>query len=227
MQRLFDIKRTQLEMIHDRGFIIPADEKDILHMDVNQFEKYLKTESEKKKISFRKFLSHEYVSATNPNVKMFVFYGAKTNEKKQVSNDLIHEFINIVTALNIPANPKENPTPIYKTAVLIVDDKISSKGQEEISKVKLTKIQIFIESDLTYNPTSHVSTPKHELLSEEETVKKLTELKVDISKLLVIRSGEPISKYYGWDVGSMILVHRDDDYISLLAPSSINYRVVI
>lgn len=219
MQRLFDIKKTQLEMVADRGYVIDPKEQEILNMGLEEFTRYLAATVEQMKNSPRAALSRTYLSREFIDGKqraMLVYFGGKTSpQQKQVSADVIRAFMGLIQKYGI-----------YE-AVLIVDAPISSTGNEELSALKSAKWQVFQDSDLTYNPTQHVDVPLHVRLSPEEAQIKLREMRTDISKLPIIKVNDPIIRYYGWSVGDLIQIHRDDSVISILVSKSINYRVVV
>ncbi|CAH6420207.1 DNA-directed RNA polymerase subunit RPB5 [uncultured virus] len=217
-QRLFDIKKTQLQLVADRGYEISQEEAVILDMNIDQFITYVNTIVITRNTSVRSALSRSYLSRDEINGvrrSMLVYYGGKTATQKQVSAEVVREFIALVQQYGI-----------YE-AILIVDASLSSTGTQELSALTLTRWQVFFDEDLTYNPTRHVDTPRHELLSPEEREAKLREMKTDISKLPIIQYGDPVVRYYGWVPGSIIRIHRDDSALSILAPKSINYRVVV
>lgn len=219
MRRLLDIKITQLQMVRDRGYEISPEEKPILGMNIDDFIAYVnRIAASIQKPPGRALLSRSY-TAKNPDGStrsMLVYYGSKTNaQQKQISADVVREFIGLVQRYAITE------------AILIVDAPLSSTGDSELNALTLTKWQVFFDSELTYNPTLHVDSPRHELLSPEYARAKLQELKADLSKLLIIRSTDPIVRYYGWSAGSLVRIHRDDQAISILSPKSINYRVIV
>lgn len=219
MQRLFDIKKTQLEMVRDRGYELSPEEEPILNMDIYTFDIYLnELASINPRAAKRSLLSRSY-QATLPDGKvrsMLVYYGGKADSRqKQVSAEVVRDFIGLVQRFRI------------NEAILIVDAALSATGEKELSALTLTKWQVFFDSELIYNPTSHVDTPRHELLSPEETQAKLRELRVDLSKLLIIKVDDAVVRYYGWTPGNLVRVYRDDQAVSVLAPKSINYRVIV
>lgn len=218
MQRLFDIKKTQIQMTRDRGYEISPEEEQILHTNLNGFIGYVQgLAAETARASVRSLLSRSYVSRDGATQKstMLVYYGGKTSQQqKQVSADVVREFIKFIQRYGI------------NEAILIVDAPLSSTGNDELSALKLSKWQVFFDSELTYNPTTHVDTPRHELLSPEAAQEKLAELKVDLSKLLIIRVNDPVVRYYGWQSGGLVRVYRNDESVSILSSKSINYRVI-
>ena len=218
MQRLFDIKKTQLEMVRDRGYDI-TNEEAILTMTLEQFIGYISGLATQMNTPIRGALSRMYISRQkydDVNRNMLVYYGGKTNpQQKQVSADVVRQFIALIQSYRV------------FEAVIIVDAPLSSTGNDELSALKLVRWQVFFDSDLTYNPINHVDTPWHELLPEAVAIAKLREMKVDVSKLLIIKTDDPVVRYYGWPPGGIICTHRDDSAVSVLAPKSINYRVII
>lgn len=219
MQRLFDIKKTQLEMVSDRGYAIDPREQEILNMGLEDFTRYLTAIVDQTRSSPRAALSRTYLSRELIDGKqraMLVYFGGKTNpQQKQVSADVIRAFIGLIQKYGI-----------YE-AVLIVDAPISSTGNVELSALKSAKWQVFQDIDLTFNPTQHVDVPLHVRLPPELALAKLREMRTDISKLPIIKINDPIIRYYGWSVGDLIQIHRDDSAVSILVPKSINYRVVV
>lgn len=221
MQRLFDIKRTQLEMVRDRGYDITPEEV-ILTMTLEQYVHYVNEQLPQNGGSVRAALSRSYLSIqTYDGIKraMLVYYGSSQKKKnepgKKVSIDVARQFINLIQRY-----------AIYD-AILIADGPLGSKAATELNKITRQKWQVFDESDLTYNPTKHVDTPYHELLSPKEAQAKLREMRTDVSKLLLIKTTDPIVRYYGWPRGGLVRIHRDDSAVSILAPKSINYRIIV
>lgn len=218
MQRLFDIKKTQLEMVRDRGYEIGAEEN-IFAMNLEQFSSYVAELSSVNKMVGRSSLSRLYNSKENSEGVqriMLVQYAGKANaQQKQVPSKVVTQFLSTIERFGVTE------------AVLIIDAPLSSTGSKALLDLKLVKWQVFNDSDLTYNPSTHVDTARHELLSPEEARHKLVEMKVDISKLLIIKVDDPICKYYGWSSGGIVRVHRNDSSLSILSPKSINYRIIV
>jgi DNA-directed RNA polymerases I, II, and III subunit RPABC1 len=216
MQRLFDVKKTQLQMTNDRGYAIPPQEAAIMTMDLRGFQTYLGTTKIPGKRE-RQLLSGVYskIGADGRETRLVVSFAAKDESTTMVSTAIVSAFANSV-------KQQEN-AGVAVESIFIVDSKLTN----EASKLIIFKCQVFLESDLTYNPTKHVDTPKHELLTPEEKAKVLSDLRVDITKLLLIRADDPIVLYYGWSVGDVIRIRRNDRQVSVLAPESINYRVVV
>src|SRR3989338_629508 len=153
MQQLFDIKKTQLELVSDRGYAIDPKEMEIFDMSLERFIRYLSATAREMQASPRAALSRSHGSIepiAGQTRHMLVYYGGKTSpQQKQVSADVIRAFIGLIQRYGI-----------YE-AVLIVDAPISSTGNEELKALTLTKWQVFHDKNLNYNPTRHIDVPKH------------------------------------------------------------------
>ena len=217
VQQLFNIKKTQLEMVRDRGYDI-GDEAQILQMSLENFIQYVTQITIQHKTSPRAALSRSYLTREDvpgPKRSMIVYYGGKTNpQQKQVPAEIVREFIALIQKYGVTE------------AILIVDAPLSSSGNLELTALVSVKWQIFDDTNLTYNPIKHVDVPLHELLSKEEADAKIREMKTSYSQVLIMSAKDPVARYYGWTPGSLIRIHRDDSAVSILSPKSVNYRYI-
>lgn len=220
LQLLHSVKITQIQMLKDRGYDV-ADEEQIINMDLNTFVQYINAVINKYmnegggKISVRSSLTRLYTTPTRSR-NMLVYYGSKSDDKSKISIEIVRAFQDIIIK-----NRNINE------AVLIVNGDLSSPAEDLMNKLKTIKWQIFKDNELTYNPTLHVYTPRHELLSKEEKIKVLQEFKTSISNLPLINLKDPIIKYYGWLPGGLVRIFRNDGSLSVLTPNSIGYRVIV
>lgn len=214
MQRLFDVKKTQLQLVQDRGYIVTPQEEAIFTMSLNQFASYVTQIAATFKSSNREALSRVYNSHI-VNRKMLVYYAGKETNTKMIPKTVTLRFLELIQQQQV------------SEAILIIDAPMGTQAKEELNSLTLVKWQIFDDSNLTFNPTLHVDTPRHELLSAEETTRILKEMKVDISKMPIIKLTDPIVQYYGWPVGGLVRLHRNDRAVSILTARSINYRVIV
>ncbi|MEM4260093.1 MAG: DNA-directed RNA polymerase subunit RpoH/Rpb5 C-terminal domain-containing protein [Candidatus Woesearchaeota archaeon] len=239
-QRMFDIKRNQIQMIIDRGYKIDSEEKKILEMDLDTFIEYInKKFNELNKPNIKPMLyfqtkfsilsNFNYVKRLNNNKEhMIVYYtGKEVSDKSKSSHDQTQVSVAVVREITdiIKDKQRDNANDIIKV-IIITNAPLSQVANEDLRRLNI-KYQIFFDYELTYNPTLYIDVPKHELIPPEESEEVLKELKVDISKLPIIKTSDPIVKYYGWQEGDIIRIHRNDDYIGILCPKSINYRVVV
>jgi DNA-directed RNA polymerase subunit H (RpoH/RPB5) len=220
-QKLLDIKKTQIEMVSDRGYEITPEEQIISSMNLDSFIDYLNglAQSLPKGTVARSLLSRSYLVKNEKDEtvrSMLVYYAGRTQTtQKQITVEVVRDFIRTVQRYGI------------NEAILIVDAQLSSIGETELSALTLTKWQVFFDNELTYNPTIHVDNQRHELIAPDLQQEKLRELKVDKSKLLILKASDPIVRYYGWTAGNLIRIHRIDTVVSILAPKSSNYRIIV
>jgi len=218
MRKLFDIKKTQLEMVKDRGYNLSSDEEEILKMDFSKFETYYRELGEKKKVLNRTLLNRFYDMKKGDDIvkRLLVFYGSKTEQQqKQIPANVVREFVKLIQDYGVTE------------AVLIVDLNLSSTGEGILSKITSVRWQIFNDKELEFNPTKHIDVPKHELLSPEEQRNKLLSLRTTISNLTLINVNDPVIKYYNWATGGIVKIYRNDQEIGILSEKSITYRVII
>lgn len=215
---LYSVKKTQLEMVKDRGFDL-GDEEHILsdNFTVDIFEKYLKAMSKNGTIN-RVHLSAKYVSYDEnqqPKDAMLVVYGEKTlSTNSKVSIDVVRNFVNLFSKYK------------YSCAILIIDLPLSPPATLTLTQQTNMFWQIFRDEDLKVNPSKHIYTPQHRLLPQEKVSEKLKELKTTTSGLPILKSTDRIVKYYGWKEGSVVEILRNDDSVPLLGYKSLTYRYI-
>jgi DNA-directed RNA polymerase subunit H (RpoH/RPB5) len=225
-EKLFLIKKTQIELTYDRGFDIGDDEKFLTWSSLD-FMVFIRRHGFRREI-----LTNNYKPLDkNDNRRFLAYYGSKI--KTQVSVDVVNDFVKVATEGNIT------------DAILILDGPMSNKGLDIIKDITnvnwqddrhgrntdqdITNInlQIFQDDELTYNPTKHVKVSRHILLSKEEAIIKMRQMKTDISRLPTMSVDCPISKYYGWKIGDLIKIERNDSSLNILTPKSLNYRIIL
>jgi len=210
---LISVKRTQIQMVSDRGYDVSND----------RYEEFIANFKEKKNL--REIFNFNYPSKIDPKKVLHVHYIDKIykRDKKGVRKEKINtpDIKDYISYLN---------TYILYESILIIPVSIGSKALKTLDKFLIEskiKHQIFLEEELTYNPTHHIDVPEHILLSKNETDILLRNAKINISMFPLIKINDPIVKYYGWSIGSVLKIKRNDSVIYLLSENSINYRIII
>lgn len=237
-QLLLDIKRTQIEMMDARGYQINDDEKEILREDYTllDFANYLKRlkENNPQIKNLRELLSEDYfkyvvVDGEDVLVRSYVHYISKIPNNTTISKQQIE---------SIKAKLKSfiydgREYPRVSEYILIINANISPQAMEvlptlsgDFNDQERFVYQIFKDEELYFNPNKHVDSAIHELIPRNEMKAKLAELKVKESQLPLISINDPIIKFYGYEIGDLIRVHRDDSFIGVLSNKSVNYRIV-
>ena len=105
---------------------------------------------------------------------------------------------------------------------LIIASGITHKAQQQLH-TEFPNIEVFKEADLMIDIVSHISVPKHILLTEEETAICLQDYLLKKREIPKILLSDPISKYFNAKVGQIFRIIRPSE----LSCESIYYRLVI
>lgn len=219
LQRLLNAKKTQIEMVADRGFEVNSvnfpRESDYLDFELKQFtDRLSRLAAANNQPLTISLLNAAYYRADGRS--LLVFYAGRGPQSKQIPKEPVKYFIEQI---------KEKG---FTDAVLIADAKLSTQADKALNtELNDQNLQIFQLSELTYNVTRHVDTPRHTLLTPQEKFEKMKELRVDETKLPLIHLTDPVVKYYGWPLGGLVKIERRDLNVGALVSRSINYRIII
>ena len=86
---------------------------------------------------------------------------------------------------------------------------------------------MFKEAELVVLAIDHCYSSKHSLLSPAETAEYLAETGNTPEKNALIRSSDPVVRYYGWRAGSVVRILRDYSSLDMPSPMCIAYRTVV
>jgi len=167
---LFKVRRTVLEMIADRGYIIP----EVENITFEQFTaKY-----NNKNIDI-------YINDEFKNKKIYVHFH---NEVKNFSKkDLDNIMQKVITTYN-----DENIN-----LILLIKEKENSAVTKELSKEAYKNVEVFLKKTMIFNVTHHIFVPKHILLTKDEENDLLIKYNTVKGKLPKLSKSDPIAKYYG------------------------------
>lgn len=167
---LYKVRKTVLEMIADRGFIIP----ELENITFEQFTaKY-----NNKNVDI-------YINDEFQNKKIYVHFH---NETKNFSKK---DLDNIMQKVIIAYNDESIKL------ILIIKEKENSAVTKELSKETYKNVEVFLKKNMVFNVTHHVFVPKHVLLTKDEEDDLLTKYNTVKSKLPKLSKSDPIAKYYG------------------------------
>ena len=124
-----------------------------------------------------------------------VFYN--TNPKFNVER--LQEYISLMEDMSI------------HHAIVVYKDSVTPVAKKVISELQGMVVELFEEKSLRYNITKHRLVPKHILLSKSECVafKQKYGLKIP-----VILTTDPVCRFYNFQRGDIVKIHRLDDYVS-------------
>lgn len=209
-----DVKKHQIEMIADRGYQIPDHEKEMLLM--NDMDVCIAT------LAYTQ-MDYTYTKEGDAGSEIGVFYRKKGNIYVQV--DAIQDLLEEIDAG-------------LKYMVVILDGRLSPTARDSLDRMLTCKVQVWMEDELYANPTKHVMTPKHVLLSSESEdllLRALVKIPGAItpeertlgkSKLSKMSASDIIRKWYNYPMGSIVQVICDYSILLGAERSAIKYRVV-
>ena len=100
-------------------------------------------------------------------------------------------------------------------AIIVYKDGVTPATKKTIEQSEEMRIELFAEEDLQYNITKHRLQPVFELLDEEQSAEFTKNFG---TKFGVMRSADPIVRFYDYQKGAVVRIIRKTGYIS--------YRIV-
>ena len=134
------VKKTQLEMLSDRNYIIPLDEIGILNGTITTVRN----------------LNKRYKNKDNTKT-IYVHY---LSDDEKLMDEVKTFVLNVMKSTEGMIIGKEEQ----------IEKMRKKTYEDEFKKIKFKNIQIFDVNELTYNVTKHIYYTKHELISMEEII---------------------------------------------------------
>ena len=218
LREILKVKRTQLEMMRDRGYDISKEER-VLDEDFNlaDFIKFYDLNIIEEH-NYSNLLSEIYTNKNNPQMNYAVVYSIiKTKSLLPVTE--VEYF-----------SKQLNEHNCFGGMIISTNMASSSANGKLAILITKKKIQHYIVNELVYNPTKHFLVPKHHVLTHEEKQNLLkNNNNMNISQLPIIRvknlhltdcwskevaphgsCGDPIAKYYAMEVDQIVQVTREN-----------------
>jgi DNA-directed RNA polymerase I, II, and III subunit RPABC1 len=209
--KLFTIKKNQLKMVKRRGYIVEPQEEDILSVELEDFLSVYIPFAKQSKQSLRQILSRPYVNEKEE--KLVVYYADEPTSTKKLGIEALGNAIVMCEKYNT------------KNLILITGVDLSSAASKEIEKMVSYNIHVFLENEMTYDPTEHYFTPAHRALGVEEQRKFLKSNNLSLDQFPIILTSDMISRYYGFRPGQVIEIRRNNLYDTIVS-TSLSYRAV-
>jgi DNA-directed RNA polymerase I, II, and III subunit RPABC1 len=194
----FNVRKTVIEMLQDRGHVIPED------VSIINFEQFsIKYDTDNIDI---------YINDETKNKKIYIHFNINLN-KKFGKSDLVETLKKVVG--------------IYKdeniNLILLLREKENSTVTKELEKKQYENVEIFLKKNMIFNITHHVYVPKHIVLNEtesEEIVSKFNTPKIKFPKIL---KTDPVARYFALKSGMMCKILRKSPEVG----ESVSYRYCI
>ncbi|KAL8128590.1 hypothetical protein V2J09_017745 [Rumex salicifolius] len=215
--RYYLARRTMLEMLRDRGFIIPPSEINLTLQD------------------FRSL----YGPRPEPDCLRVSTSLQSDNNKKMLGIFCGPMMIKVSTIRGILT--QLGNTESLTGLILVVQNQVTNQAMKSLDLLPF-KVEVFQVSsslinmksvitpcfdilqitDLLVNITKHVLKPKHRVLTDKEKQKLLKQYNLDEKQLPRMSQKDAVAKYYGLEKGQVVKVAYSGD----LTQSHVTYRCV-
>ncbi|OEH77243.1 DNA-directed RNA polymerase II rpb5 [Cyclospora cayetanensis] len=200
IRRLFRARRTCCEILEDRGYLLPPQEK------TEAFNEFVQRFNDNEQSRSRMLLiaSHK----VDPEAKVIVYFA---DEIKKTGVKPIRELTERMEERNI------------HRAILVTQNVLTAFAKDAIAEAAPRHIiEHFMESELLVNITKHELVPKHVPLSPEDKQQLLQRYRVKEVQLPRIQVADPISRYFGLSRGQVVKIIRPSE----TAGRYVTYRLV-
>ena len=184
-------------MLKDRGYEITDQEAELEKLsDLEVGSRYLKIAKDNN-CSMGLALSSSYKRSQTILLVLFMDnnYDEGKKREKMVSSDQVKSGIGLW---------KTNFSECDK-CIFICPGKLSPDAKKEVSIPNLT---VLLHEFLYFPIGRHVMVPPHKALSESEKKEFEEKRKICAAQLPELKSNDPVSLYYGFELGSIIRVSR-------------------
>jgi len=209
--KLYNVKKNQLKMTERRGYRI--DPREV--QNVSSFDYFMRIYipyARQNKKTLREVLSNVYLNSDG-KPDFVVYFADVPPGSTQLGVNESNEAIKYMRTYNV------------RKAVMITEKQLSSASATKIDGLVAYNIQVFLEQEMSYDPTEHFLVPTHIPLSDEDQTKFLNENDITIDQLPVIPSTDIIARYYGMRPGQIVRIERENMYESMIM-KSVTYKAI-
>jgi DNA-directed RNA polymerases I, II, and III subunit RPABC1 len=211
ISRMFRIRRTILELLRDRGYIVLDNEQD-LEMTRDEFsQRFIAANGSRESLTMLK------QKADDPNDQIYVFFPEEAKGKS-------------VGVKPITAKVDRMERDRIDRAIMVLQTGLTPHAKQAVERLSAgqrLRMEVFFENELLVNITRHILVPTHEVMSEEDKRALLKRYKLKESQLPRIQRSDPIARYYGLVPGMVVKITRPRYVlVSFALPSRLCFFVV-
>ncbi|XP_050731387.1 DNA-directed RNA polymerases I, II, and III subunit RPABC1 [Eriocheir sinensis] len=202
--KLWRIRKTIMQLCHDRGYLVTQDELD---QTLAQFKDQF-GEKPSERQPARSDLIVLVAHNDDPTDQMFVFFP----DEPKVGVRTIKTYCTRMQEENI------------QRAIIVVQSGMSPSAKQALVDMAPKYIlEQFLESELLINITEHELVPEHVVMTAEEKTELLQRYKLKDNQLMRIQAGDPVARYFGLKRGQVVKIIRPSE----TAGRYISYRLVV
>lgn len=202
--KLWRIRKTVLNLCHDRGYLIAQEELD---QTLDEFKDEFLGKLGLGKPT-RADLTVLCAHNDDPTDQMFVFFP----DEPKIGIKQIQSYVAKMEAEKV------------RRAIVIVRQGLTPSARQAMKEVGPTFImEEFLESEMLINITEHELVPQHILLTTEEKEELFSRYKLKENQLMKMLASDPVARYYGYKRGQVIKIIRKSD----TAGRYVTHRLVV